>query len=178
MRRRGRVVLVMVLAVTLAAVAGAGARIRHRTRATPADCSAYAGAAMVVVDTGEHTLTLCERGRAAAAHPVRLGHGGVGKTREGDGKTPLGTYLLGPPRPSVAFGTFVPIGYPTEAQRALGSPGSAVGVHGPGRAVTWAGALVSVADTTDGCVGVATDAEMASLVAWLRRENAQTIVIR
>jgi murein L,D-transpeptidase YafK len=30
-----------------------------------------------------------------------LGRGGVGKTREGDGKTPIGVYPLGEPRQTI-----------------------------------------------------------------------------
>jgi len=70
----------------------------------------------IVVDTKAHRLALCEDGKSVETFDVRLGRNGVGKTREGDGKTPLGRYLLGEPRGSAKYTTFVPVGYPTEAQ--------------------------------------------------------------
>jgi murein L,D-transpeptidase YafK len=71
---------------------------------------------------------------------LRIGHGGVGKTKAGDGKTPAGTYTLGQPRPSSKYGLFIPIGYPTVEQRKQGMTGGAVGVHGLDRRVKWLGA--------------------------------------
>lgn len=109
---------------------------------------------------------------------MRLGKHGVGKEREGDGKTPIGRYALGAPRRSKAYATFIPVGYPTEEQRRRGMTGGAIGVHGPDRRVRWLGALVNAFDTTDGCVGVATDDEMREIVAWLDRKHPVEIVLR
>jgi murein L,D-transpeptidase YafK len=143
------------------------------------DCPASKGA-LLVVDTARHTLALCEAGEGGApssSFRVRLGKQGTGKSREGDGKTPLGRYGLGAPRASGSFGTFVPMAYPTQAQRSEGFTGGAVGVHGPDRRVRWLGALVNAIDTTDGCVGVATDREMDLIAKWVRDRRAKEIVI-
>jgi hypothetical protein len=134
--------------------------------------------ARIVVETGAHRLVLCEGEREAAAFAVRLGRGGVGKTAEGDGKTPLGTYPLGEPRKSDRYGTFIPIGYPTADQRRRGFTGGDVGVHGPHRWVRWLGSLVNSFDSSNGCVGLATDGEMATIAAWVRSAHAQTIELR
>ena len=131
--------------------------------------------ARVVVDLAKHTLALCDQARTVATFAVRLGRGGVGKTREGDGKTPIGVYPLGEPRPSSRYGTFIPIGFPTDAQKKQGYTGSAVGVHGPPRWVKWLGSLVNTFDSSDGCVGVARDAEIESIAGWVRTARAQTI---
>jgi murein L,D-transpeptidase YafK len=108
---------------------------------------------------------------------VRFGFGGLGKTREGDRKTPLGTYALDAPRASAKYGTFIGLGYPTEAQRAAGYTGSAVGVHGPGRSSRWLGRVSTWFDTTDGCIALGTDEEMDALAAWVREAGARSIVI-
>lgn len=136
------------------------------------------GDVRIVVDTKAHSLVLCEGGKTSATFDVRLGRGGVGKTKEGDHKTPLGTYALGEPRKSQRFGTFIPIGFPTDEQRRQGYTGSAVGVHGPHRWVRWLGRLVNTFDSSDGCLGVATDKEIEDIAAWTRRSRASTIEIR
>jgi murein L,D-transpeptidase YafK len=143
----------------------------------PIDCSAFR-ANVLVVDTDAHRLSLCESGASVATFSVRLGRHGVGKRREGDGKTPVGRYPLAEPRSSAAYGTFIPIAYPTDAQRRAGYTGSAVGVHGPYRRMLWAGRLANFFDTTDGCVGIATDGEMTRLAAWVRRARAAEIILR
>jgi len=132
----------------------------------------------VVVDVSTHTLALCDRNRTIATFSVRLGRGGTGKTKEGDGKTPLGTYALGEPRTSRQYGTFIPIGYPTREQRQRGYTGGDVGVHGPPRTVRWLGFLVNTFDSSDGCVGLASDAEIERIARWIRQAAAHTIEIR
>jgi len=132
----------------------------------------------IVVETAKHRLALCSGGQESAVFGIRLGRGGVGKRVEGDGKTPLGTYPLGAPRPSKRFGTFIPIGYPTAEQRNQGFTGGDVGVHGPLRWVRWLGSLVNTFDSSDGCVGVATDEEINEIAAWIAKVHAQTIEIR
>jgi murein L,D-transpeptidase YafK len=131
----------------------------------------------VAVHSSSHELVLCEAGHATRSFDVRLAKNGVGKQREGDGKLPLGTYALGHAVASPRFGLFLPIGYPTPAQRAQGATGSAVGVHGPIREAQWLGPLVNTFDTTEGCVGLATDDEVAEIDAFVAKHGATTIVI-
>jgi hypothetical protein len=135
------------------------------------------GATLVVVDTDARVLVACEDGRAALAYRVRLGSGGVGKTREGDRRTPLGRYPLEAPRPSELTGTFVHVGYPTEAQRAAGYTGSAIGIHGPLRDQRYLGAYTNVFDTTAGCVGLATDEEIEELAGWISSRGVDEVEI-
>lgn len=129
----------------------------------------------VLVDTVAHELRLCRQGRSTRTFPVAIGSGGTGKRRRGDAKTPLGTYPLGTPRASKRFGTFIPIAYPTPAQRQAGHTGGDVGVHGPARAFAWAGALNNQFDWTQGCIAVASDTEIAELAAWVRKVGAREI---
>jgi hypothetical protein len=132
----------------------------------------------LVVDTSEHRLSLCKDGRPKRTYDVRLGIGGVGKTKEGDGKVPLGDYSLARPRPSSKYGTFIQIGYPTAYQRSQGYTGNSVGLHGPDRRLTWLGRANNWLDTTDGCIGLATDAEMERLAEWVGSSGARRIVLR
>lgn len=161
----------------LALLAGVGLLLACPGRAG-ASGACHAADARIVVETGPHRLVLCEREREIGAFSVRLGRGGVGKTAEGDGKTPLGTYPLGEPRKSDRYGIFIPIGYPTPDQRRRGFTGGDVGVHGPHRSVRWLGSLVNSFDSSNGCVGLATDGEMATITAWVRSARAQTIELR
>lgn len=109
---------------------------------------------------------------------VRLGKHGVGKRKEGDGKVPAGRYPLGAPRHSDKYGLFIPIQYPTPAQRKAGYSGGSVGVHGPHRRVKWLGRLTNLFDTTDGCVGIATDDDMKAIADWVRKRSPRFIEIR
>ncbi|SRR6266540_19731 len=132
---------------------------------------------LVVVDTNAHTLWLCSGRRVVAYFKVALGRGGLDKTRQGDGRTPLGTYSLGPPRPSARFGTFIPIGYPTPDQSARGFTGKDVGIHGPERRASWLGSLSTWIDWTAGCVATGTDEELAVVAAFVR-ERSPRVVLR
>jgi murein L,D-transpeptidase YafK len=84
----------------------------------------------------------------------------------------------GEPRPSKRYGTFIPIGFPTEEQKKMGYTGGAVGVQGPARWVKWMGSLVNTFDSSDGCVGVARDAEIEAIASWIRAASARTIELR
>jgi murein L,D-transpeptidase YafK len=75
------------------------------------------------------------------------------------------------------LGDVHPIGYPTPDQRKLGSTGSAVGIHGPARSFRWAGAANAWLDWTGGCIGIASDQELAE-VAKVARGRRATITIR
>jgi hypothetical protein len=111
----------------------------------------------IVALTSTGVLYTCENGKTLESYDISIGRAGVGKTREGDLKTPLGTYALGQPRVSERFGLFIPVGYPTGAQRAKGFTGADVGIHGPERLFACAGALNVSINWTQGCLAVADD---------------------
>ncbi len=161
----------------MAATAALGA-VAYSTAARGSDAGTAAlgcpaQGTLVVVDTGTLSMLLCENGKPAGTFAVRIGKNGTGKSREGDGKTPLGRYGLGEPRASATYGTFVPVAYPTPEQRKLGFTGSAIGVHGPDRRVDRPGVL----DATEGCVGVATKDEIKAVSTWIRMQGVTEIVI-
>jgi murein L,D-transpeptidase YafK len=167
-----------IVAVVLVGTCALAAAFGARTRAVDPNQMCSAPDLRVVVDLKKHSLALCEKGRVVGIFDVRLGRGGTGKTQEGDGKTPIGTYPLGEPRPSKRFGTFIPIGFPTEEQKKMGYSGSAVGVHGPPRWARWIGSLVNTFDLSDGCVGVARDSEIEKIASWVRSASVGTIELR
>jgi L,D-peptidoglycan transpeptidase YkuD (ErfK/YbiS/YcfS/YnhG family) len=144
-------------------------------RTPPPICRA--GENAVVVDTGAHRLHLCWRGEIERTFVVALGIDGVDKRREGDNRTPLGTYPLGAPRVSQHFHTFVPVGYPTLAQARMGFTGSAIGIHGPPRGVGGLVRLVELVrlDWTEGCIALATDEEIDEIAGWLRRREVKEV---
>lgn len=130
---------------------------------------------LLYLRTQERTLYVCERDRVRAAHRVALGRGGVGKRSEGDERVPVGSYSLGRPRASSRFHLFLPVGYPTAAQRQQGYTGGAVGVHGPHRLAQ--GAFSTLVDWTLGCIAVGTDEEIASIAAWVAEHDVRRILI-
>lgn len=127
------------------------------------------------MDLSDHILWLCADNRVEAKHGIAIGTGGVGKRKRGDKKTPLGTYLLGTPRASSSFGTFIPIGYPTAEQRRDGYTGSAIGIHGPQRAFTGAGKLNISVDWTLGCIAVQSDAAIGSIAVWIKEKRPKWV---
>ena len=144
---------------------------------SPSSSGCAAGETGVVVDTRAHQMHLCNAGKVEGTYAVALGMKGVGKQREGDSRTPLGRYGLGPPRASKSFHIFVPVGYPTAAQARLGFTGGAIGIHGPPRGYSTLAELAMLVsrDWTAGCIAVATDAEIESIAAWVRKQEVKDV---
>lgn len=132
----------------------------------------------IVVLTAERRLLLCDRTYLAGSFEIHLGRGGVGKTRQGDDKVPIGVYSLGQPRKSEKFWMFIPIGYPTPEQLKKGYTGKDVGVHGPHRYLRWLGPLTNTVSSTAGCIGLGRNAQIEEMSAWVKSMNVKTIEIR
>jgi len=135
------------------------------------------GETAVVIDTRAHRMYLCAAGTIDRTFAVALGMRGVGKQRQGDLRTPLGRYGLGPPRASQGFHIFVPVQYPTPAQARMGFTGSAIGIHGPPRGWTNLVQLASLVaqDWTAGCIAVTTDADIEAVAAWVRKRQVKEV---
>lgn len=131
----------------------------------------------IVVLAGSRELWLCTDGAPAGTFAVAIGRSGVGKRRRGDGRTPLGTYPLGAPRPSAQYGTFIPIAYPTPEQATRGLTGNAVGIHGPPRGMSDSAYPVTAVDWTLGCIATGSDEEVGAIADFVR-ERRPRIVIR
>jgi murein L,D-transpeptidase YafK len=104
---------------------------------------------------------------------VALGAGGMGKRAQRDKKTPLGSYAVGKARSSSRYRRFIPIGYPTAAQRRAGYSGSDVGIHGPDPMFTWEGTV----DWTNGCIALKKSEDLDVLVVWTDKWQPKQIEI-
>ena len=131
----------------------------------------------IVVDGKARRLWLCAGGASDGDFAVSLGRGGLGKAREGDGRTPRGRYPLGAPRASKEYGTFIPVGYPTAAERARGLTGGAIGIHGPRRGFAFLGRANAWADWTRGCIALATDGEIEKVARWVKSHASAAVAI-
>jgi murein L,D-transpeptidase YafK len=131
----------------------------------------------VVIDTRAHEMHLCNAGTIDRTFAVALGMRGVGKQRQGDLRTPLGRYGLGPPRASRSFHIFVPVQYPTPAQARMGFTGSAIGIHGPPRGWSTLAELAMLVsrDWTAGCIAVTTAADIETVAAWVRNREVKHV---
>jgi murein L,D-transpeptidase YafK len=126
---------------------------------------ASAKADRVVVIKSRRVLTLMSHGKPMKTYKVVLGGNPIGpKLRQGDHKTPEGTYILDRRNAHSHFYHSIHISYPDAQDRArvakLGvSPGGDVYVHGLPNGYGWLGSSHRLKDWTDGCIAV-TNEEM------------------
>jgi murein L,D-transpeptidase YafK len=108
---------------------------------------------------------------AEKSFKVSLGTGGVGKHTAGDSRTPLGTYPLGKPHPSMQYRIAIPVGYPTHEQVKRGYTGKDIAIHGPLRQHRKANGLQTQLDWTRGCIAFGTDAAIAIVADWVKEHR-------
>ena len=140
----------------------------------PAPCPEQGDVVTVIARKRE--LWLCQDGAGIAKFQVALGRGGVDKHRQGDGRTPLGTYTLGAPRASTRFGLFIPIAYPTREQTAQGFTGGEVGIHGPPRGQAEPEYPTTAVDWTQGCIATGVDADIGVIAEFVRARQPLLVV--
>jgi murein L,D-transpeptidase YafK len=144
--------------VTAAALAGTLAWA-NRPDAPPLPPDARAD--RVLVDKSERTLVLLRDGRPLKTYHVSLGGAPLGhKRREGDERTPEGTYLLDYRNPRSSAHLALHVSYPDSADaaraRAAGEdPGGMIMIHGIMDGLGWMGRLQRAMDWTDGCIAMA-----------------------
>jgi len=119
----------------------------------------------VVVSKSQRTLALLTDGEVLKTYKIAIGGTPVGpKARQGDHKTPEGTYILDHRNAHSQFYRSIHISYPDAQDRAhaakLGAPpGGDVYVHGLPNGYGWLGSSHRLKDWTDGCIAV-TNEEM------------------
>ncbi len=161
--------------LSAAAVAGLGAvgivaDRQQWTRVEPALVPVSDRADSILVEKAARRLTLLRQGRVLATYPVSLGFSPVGqKAREGDGRTPEGSYTIAYRNPRSVAHLSLKVSYPTPEQAAVAAaegrePGGDIMIHGLLNGFSWFGPLHRLVDWTNGCVGV-TNAEMADIYA-------------
>jgi murein L,D-transpeptidase YafK len=117
----------------------------------------------VLVVKHRRELLLLRGNTVLKAYPIALGFHPVGpKQREGDGRTPEGTYVIDRRLPASHYHLALHISYPSAADRAHAAalsqePGGAIMIHGM---PSWFGRddLQFAADWTNGCIAVSNSA--------------------
>jgi murein L,D-transpeptidase YafK len=114
----------------------------------------------VVVLKRERTLQLVNHGKVVKTYTIALGGDPIGpKTRQGDHKTPEGTYALDFRNAHSQFHKAIHISYPSGRDRLAARkkgmpPGGDVFVHGLPNGYGYVGVAHRLKDWTDGCIAV------------------------
>jgi outer membrane protein assembly factor BamD (BamD/ComL family) len=122
----------------------------------------------VLVEKKERRLTLLSKGEVIKSYKIALGGNPVGpKERQGDNKTPEGTYIIDSRNSNSGYHLSLHISYPNEKDKMrakeLGvSPGGDIMIHGIKNGLSWVGASHAEVDWTNGCIAV-TDEEMEKI---------------
>ena len=122
----------------------------------------------VLIEKKERQLTLLSNGEVIKTYKIALGGDPVGpKERQGDNKTPEGTYIIDSRNGNSDYHLSLHISYPNEKDKMrakeLGvSPGGDIMIHGIKNGLAWIGASHAEFDWTKGCIAV-TDEEMEEI---------------
>ena len=135
----------------------------------------------VLIEKSKRKLHLIADGEAFRTFDIALGIRPVGdKEREGDFKTPEGTYKLDMRNPNSEFFLSIHVSYPNRddvrAARAKGvDPGGAIMIHGQPNEPTRSEAYYRTQDWTNGCIAVS-NSDMIDI--WLMTGSNTPIEIR
>lgn len=119
----------------------------------------------VVVYKQQRKLLLLAQGKEVGSYKIALGSEPIGsKTRQGDHRTPEGSYVLDSRNANSRFYRAFHISYPSPrdiaAAKALGvNPGGDIMLHGLPKEYAWVGKAHTLHDWTDGCIAI-TNEEM------------------
>ena len=122
----------------------------------------------LVVKKSERKLEVWSADQMIKSYKIALGSNPIGKkTREGDGKTPEGSYTIHDKNPHSAYHLNLGISYPNSADKEVASkmglsPGGHIKIHGLKNGIGWLGKFRRFLDWTNGCVAV-TNSEMEEL---------------
>ena len=122
----------------------------------------------VLIEKIERRLTLLSKGEVIKTYKIALGGNPVGpKERQGDNKTPEGTYIIDSRNRDSGYHLSLHISYPNEKDKMrakeLGvSPGGDIMIHGSKNGLSWVGAYHAEVDWTKGCIAV-TDEDMEEI---------------
>ena len=122
----------------------------------------------VLIEKKERRLTLLSKGEVIKKYKIALGGNPLGpKEKQGDNKTPEGTYFIESRNSNSDYHLSLRISYPNEKDKMrakeLGvSPGGDIMIHGIKNGLGWVGALHAGIDWTQGCIAV-TDKEMEEI---------------
>src|SRR3990172_46473 len=114
----------------------------------------------ILIEKKERRLTLISKGKVLKTYKIALGGNPDGpKERQGDNKTPEGTYIIDSRNKDSRYHLSLHISYPNEKDKKrakeLGvSPGGDIMIHGIKNGFSWAGDLHREVDWTKGCIAV------------------------
>lgn len=135
----------------------------------------------VVVEKADRKLHLFRNGEPFRTFEIALGVEPVGdKEREGDQKTPEGTYLLDDRNQDSDYFLSIHVSYPSVQERRMAKsngldPGGAIMIHGQPNAPTYSAAYYKKEDWTNGCIAVS-NSDMIDI--WLMTPDNVPIEIR
>lgn len=122
----------------------------------------------ILVEKQARRLMLISKGEVIKTYKIALGGNPVGpKERQGDNKTPEGTYLIDSRNKGSRYHLSLHISYPNEKDKKrakeLGvSPGGNIMIHGIKNGFSWVGDSHTEVDWTKGCIAV-TDEEIEEI---------------
>jgi tetratricopeptide (TPR) repeat protein len=135
----------------------------------------------ILIEKKARRLTLFSKGKVLKTYRIALGGNPDGpKERQGDNKTPEGTYIIDSRNKDSRYCLSLHISYPNEKDKKrakeLGvSPGGDIMIHGLKNGFSWVGDLQSEVDWTEGCIAV-TDEEIKEIDKLA--PNGTTVEIR
>jgi murein L,D-transpeptidase YafK len=121
-----------------------------------------------LIEKKERRLTLISKDKLLKTYKIALGGNPNGpKERQGDNKTPEGTYVIDSRNKDSRYHISLHISYPNERDRRrakeLGvSPGGDIMIHGIKNGLSWVGDSHTEVDWTKGCIAV-TDEEIEEI---------------
>ncbi len=130
----------------------------------------------VLIEKKERRLTVLSKGEVIKTYKIALGGNPVGpKERQGDKKTPEGTYIIDSRNINSGYHLSLHISYPNEKDKMrakeLGvSPGGDIMIHGIKNGFSWVGASHAEVDWTKGCIAV-TDEEMEEIYKFVPNDT-------
>ena len=122
----------------------------------------------ILIEKKERRLTLISKGKVLKTYKIALGGNPNGpKERQGDNKTPEGTYIIDSRNRGSRYHLSLHISYPNEKDKKrakeLGvSPGGDIMIHGIKNGFSWVGDFHTEVDWTKGCIAV-TDEEIEEI---------------
>lgn len=122
----------------------------------------------ILIEKKARRLMLISQGEVLKSYKIALGGNPIGpKERQGDNKTPEGTYVIDGRNKDSRFHLSLHISYPNERDKKrakkLGvSPGGDIMIHGIKNGFSWAGDVHTEVDWTKGCIAV-TDEEIEEI---------------
>ncbi|AJE02233.1 L,D-transpeptidase family protein [Geobacter pickeringii] len=135
----------------------------------------------ILIEKKERRMTLLSKGEVLKTYRIALGGNPNGpKERQGDNKTPEGTYSIDSRNKDSRYHLSLHISYPNERDRKrakeLGvSPGGNIMIHGIKNGFSWVGDAHTEVDWTKGCIAV-TDEEIEEIAKVA--PNGTTVEIR